>query len=45
MSDSKRIDFLKKENQLLNKHKSELLDKIWYLECELKELKKKLEER
>ena len=39
----KREQFLKRENEALNRHKGELIDKVWALESENKRLREALE--
>ena len=39
----KREQFLKRENEALNRHKGELIDKVWALESENKRLREVLE--
>ena len=36
-------EFLKRENEMLNRHKGELIEKVWFLESENKRLRKALE--
>ena len=38
-----REQFLKRENEALNRHKGELIDKVWALESENKRLREALE--
>lgn len=36
-------EFLKRENEMLNRHKGELIEKVWFLESENKRLREALE--